>query len=84
MVSFSEHARRTPRRGVPTRNGNILDKTALTLRASDWQDGLNLNLVLNGATLLGVIGLGVKVRLAGKALGHKKDAFSMPEKAGGR
>lgn len=31
------------------------------------QEGLNLNLVLNGATLLGVIGLGVKVYLAGKA-----------------
>jgi uncharacterized protein HemX len=31
------------------------------------QDGLNLNLVLNGATLLSVLGLGVKVYLAGKA-----------------
>lgn len=31
------------------------------------QEGLNLNLVLNGATLLSVIGLGVKVYLAGKA-----------------
>lgn len=30
------------------------------------QEGLNLNLVLNGATLLSVIGLGVKVYLAGK------------------
>jgi hypothetical protein len=31
------------------------------------QEGLNLNLVLNGATLIGVIGLGVKVYLAGRA-----------------
>lgn len=31
------------------------------------QEGLNLNLVLNGATLLSVLGLGVKVYLAGKA-----------------
>ena len=30
------------------------------------EEGLNLNLVLNGATLLSVIGLGVKVYLAGK------------------
>lgn len=32
-------------------------------------EGLNLNLMLNGATLLSVMGLGVKVYLAGKA--HK-------------
>jgi len=31
------------------------------------EEGLNLNLVLNGATLLSVLGLGVKVYLAGKA-----------------
>jgi uncharacterized protein HemX len=30
------------------------------------EEGLNLNLVLNGATLLSVLGLGVKVYLAGK------------------
>jgi len=30
------------------------------------QEGLSLNLVLNGATLLSVLGLGVKVYLAGK------------------
>lgn len=30
-------------------------------------EGLNLNLVLNGATLLSVLGLGVKVYLAGRA-----------------
>lgn len=31
------------------------------------EEGLNLNLVLNGATLLSVLGLGVKVYLAGRA-----------------
>ena len=31
------------------------------------QEGMNLNLVLNGATLLSVLGLGVKVYLAGRA-----------------
>lgn len=36
-------------------------------RTNDMQEGLNLNLVLNGATLLSVLGLGVKVYLAGKA-----------------
>jgi uncharacterized protein HemX len=38
-----------------------------TFSEGDMADGLNLNLVLNGATLLGVIGLGVKVYLAGRA-----------------